>query len=72
MTLLHKVGTLVEDARPPANRLAKLPSSTICKYFEKCPDTSNKSHAHLQCVHNNCARLEECQPKGVKGVDYTK
>jgi hypothetical protein len=31
-----------------------------------------KSHAHLQCVHNNCARFEECQPKGVKGVDYTK
>jgi hypothetical protein len=31
-----------------------------------------KSHAHLQCVHNNCARFEECQLKGVGGVDYTK
>jgi hypothetical protein len=31
-----------------------------------------KSHAHLQCVHNNCARFEESQRKGVRGADYTK
>jgi hypothetical protein len=37
--------------------------------FEKCPNTSKKSHAHLQCVHINRARFEECQPKGVGGVD---
>jgi hypothetical protein len=30
------------------------------------------SHAHLQCVHNNCAKFEECQHKGVREVDYTK
>ena len=36
-------------------------SSTTWKFFEKCPNTPKKSHAHLQCVHNNCARLEECQ-----------
>jgi hypothetical protein len=39
---------------------------------QKCPYTSKKSNAHLQCVHNNCAKFEECQPKGVNGVDYTK
>jgi hypothetical protein len=47
-------------------------SSTTYKFFEKCPNTFKKSHAHLQCVHNNCARFEECQLKGVGGVDYTK
>jgi hypothetical protein len=26
----------------------------------------------VACVHNNCARFEECQCKGVRGVDYTK
>jgi hypothetical protein len=30
----------------------------MCKSFEKCLNTSKKSHAHLQYVHNNCARLE--------------
>ena len=38
----------------------------------ECLNTFKKSHAHLQCVHNNCARFEECQPKAVGGVDYTK
>jgi hypothetical protein len=52
--------------------LEKLLSSTTCEIFGKCPNTSKKSHAHLQCVHNNSARLEECQLKGVGGVDYTK
>jgi hypothetical protein len=47
-------------------------SSTTCKFFEKCPNTSKKSHAHLQCVHDNCASFEECQLKGVGGVDYKK
>jgi hypothetical protein len=27
---------------------------------------------HLKCVHNNCARFEETQPKRVRGDDYTK
>jgi hypothetical protein len=40
--------------------------------FRKCPNTSKKSHAHLQRVHNSCARFEECQLKGVGGDDYTK
>jgi hypothetical protein len=48
------------------NMLEKWLSSTTCIFFKKCLKTSKKSHAHLQCVHNNCARLEECQPKGVK------
>jgi hypothetical protein len=48
--------------------LEKWLSSTICKFFEKCPNTSKKSHAHFQCVHNNCVRFEECQLKGVGGV----
>ena len=34
-------------------------------------NTSKMSHAHFQCVHNNYARFEEWQSKGVKGVDYT-
>jgi hypothetical protein len=25
----------------------------------------NKTQAHLQRVHNNCAKFGECQPKGV-------
>jgi hypothetical protein len=40
--------------------------------FSKSPRTLLKSHAYLQCVNNNCAKLEECLPKGVRGVDYTK
>jgi hypothetical protein len=28
-------------------------------------------HAHIQYVHNNCTMFEECQFKGVGGVDYT-
>jgi hypothetical protein len=54
------------------NMLKKWLSSTTCKFFEKCPNTSKASHAHLQCVHNNCARFEECPLKGVGGVNYTK
>jgi hypothetical protein len=42
------------------------------KRFEKCPNTSKKSHAHLQCVHNNCAKFGECHPKSMLGVDYIK
>jgi hypothetical protein len=30
------------------------------------------SHANCQCVHDNGARFEECQPKCVRRVDYTK
>jgi hypothetical protein len=46
----------------------KWPSSTTCKFFEKYPNTSIKSHAHLQCVLNNYARFEECQLKGLHKV----
>jgi hypothetical protein len=31
-----------------------------------------KSHAYLQCVHNNCAKFEECQSKGVSGIPHSK
>jgi hypothetical protein len=51
--------------------LEKQLSSTARKFFEKCPNTSKESHAYLQCVHNNCARFEECQPKGMGGINYT-
>jgi hypothetical protein len=51
--------------------LEKLLSSATYEFFEKCPNTSKKSHAHLY-DHNNCSRFEECRPKGVRGVDYTK
>jgi hypothetical protein len=47
-------------------------NSTTCEFFEKCLNTSKESHAHLKSVHNNCARFEECQLKGARGVDYTK
>jgi hypothetical protein len=29
-----------------------------CKIFEKCPNTSKRSHAHLQCVHKNWQGLK--------------
>jgi hypothetical protein len=44
-------------------------SFTSCKFFEKYPNTFKKSDAHLQCVDNNCAKFEECQPKDARGVD---
>jgi hypothetical protein len=53
------------------NKLEKSLSSTTWKFFKKCPNTSKKSLADLQCVHNNSARLEECQLKGVGEFDYT-
>jgi hypothetical protein len=42
------------------------------RLFSKNVTLFRKLHSHLQCVHNNCARFEECQPKGVRGLDYTK
>jgi hypothetical protein len=27
-----------------------------------------RTPAHLQCVHNNHAKFEECQPKNVRGL----
>ena len=60
---LHKIGVVY---------FKHAGSSTTWIFFEKCPSTFKKSHAHLQCVHNNCARFEECQPNRVGGVDYTK
>jgi hypothetical protein len=47
-------------------------SSATCKFFEKCPNTSKISHAHLQYVHNKSAKFGECQTEGVRGVDYKK
>jgi hypothetical protein len=41
-------------------------------FLKTVPTTSRKSHAHLQCVHTNCARFEECQLKGLGGDDYAK
>jgi hypothetical protein len=50
----------------------KMSKFNTCIFFpKKCPNTSKNSHAHLQRVHNNCARFEECQPKGAGGFDYT-
>jgi hypothetical protein len=42
------------------------------RYAKHAGKMSKFNHAHLQCVHNKCARFEEYQPKGVRGVDYTK
>jgi hypothetical protein len=39
--------------------------------IRKCPKAYKKSHAHFQCVHNNCTKFEECQPKDVRGIGYT-
>jgi hypothetical protein len=50
----------------------KMTKFNYMEIFRKCPNTSKKSHAHLQCVYNNCARFEECQLKGVGGDDYIK
>jgi hypothetical protein len=47
-------------------------SSTTSNFFEKCPNTSKKLHTNLQYVHNNCAKFEECQPRGMRGVDLHK
>jgi hypothetical protein len=33
----------------------------IRKFLEKRPNTFKNSHAHLQCVHDNWAKFEECQ-----------
>jgi hypothetical protein len=56
--------------------MAKIPKSWIgstkCKFSEKCMNTSQRLHAHCQCVHNKYTKFEECQPKGVRAVDYTK
>jgi hypothetical protein len=53
------------------NILEKRASSTTCKFLKKCSNTTKMLYAHLECVHNNCARFGECQPKGVRGADYT-
>jgi hypothetical protein len=42
-----------------------------CKLKQKCWNTSKKSHARLQCVHNNRAKCES-QPQRARGVHYTK
>jgi hypothetical protein len=41
-------------------------------YFYKCLSTSKKSHAYLPCVQNHHERFGECQPKGARGIGYTK
>jgi hypothetical protein len=44
-------------------KLVKLERNWLHHYIV---DTK-KSHAHAQCVHNICAKLEECQPGGARG-----
>jgi hypothetical protein len=39
--------------------------------FSKCPKLP-KSHMYIFNVSITTARFEECQPKDVGGVDYTK
>jgi hypothetical protein len=56
-------------------QMVKIPkswrSSFTGQFFEKISKYF-LSNAHHQCVYNNCAKFEECQHKGVRGVDYTK
>jgi hypothetical protein len=47
---LHKVGTNY------SKHVGKITTIHV-NFFEKCPNTFKKSHAHLQCVHNNCAKF---------------
>jgi hypothetical protein len=44
------------------------PSSTTCKFLEKCLKTSKKSQVYLQCDHSmrKWAKFGECQIRGVK------
>jgi hypothetical protein len=51
------------------NDSVQLNDKIIIHFSKKCPNTSKTSHVHLQCVHNNCAKFEESQFKGVRGVD---
>jgi hypothetical protein len=37
-------------------------------FFQLVPVIFQKSNAYLQCVHNNCARFEECQANGEREV----
>jgi hypothetical protein len=62
----------VDYTKSIQNKLYKFLRSTTGNFFAKCLHTSTKSHVHHQCVHNNSAKFGECQPKGVRGVDYTK
>jgi hypothetical protein len=68
----YKFWTLGRSWPSIQNMLEKWLCSTTCEFFEKCPNTSKKSQAHLQCVHNKCAKFGECQSRGVRGVDSTK
>jgi hypothetical protein len=44
------------------NMLVKQQTTCTCKFLAKCLNTKI----------NNFAKFVECQPKGVRGVDYTK
>jgi hypothetical protein len=63
---LMQIGNKMQMAKIPE----RLRSSITCKFFKMCLNTSKMSDAYHQCVHKNCAKFEECQPKGVRGVDY--
>jgi hypothetical protein len=46
-------------------------SSTTCTFSNNHPNTSKKSHAHLQCVHDKCSKFGQCQPRSLRRVNYT-
>jgi hypothetical protein len=74
---LHKVGTVYSKHA----RKNKWQSSTTCKFFEKKKykwkykyehlQKVTCTSAHVQCVHNNCAKFGEWKSRCVRGVDYT-
>jgi hypothetical protein len=55
-----------------SKQAGKMAEFNYTQIFQIVSVPFQKSHAHLQYAHNNCARFEECRPKGVRGVDYTK
>jgi hypothetical protein len=72
---LHKVGAVYSKHVGKITKFNQRHMSLVqlhVNFRKQYMYTSKKSPAHLQCVPNNCARFEECQPKGVRGVDYTK
>ena len=60
--LIHKVGAVY------SKYLGKMTTFNYMEIFGKSPNTSKKLHAHLQCVHNTCARFDECQLKRLHKV----
>jgi hypothetical protein len=56
-----------EDFIVYSKHVGKMTKFNKCKCFKKV-----RTHAPLQCVHSNCTRFEECQLRGMRGVDNTK